>query len=246
MKIQILSDLHLEFRGKYPTISTKADIIVVAGDLAASTPATGTFWAWVRTKTDVPILYVLGNHEFYGHCWPDIIDNYRRVAEDHRITVLENDTFIYNGIYFLGTTLWTDLDSGKCIPAAINSMNDFYYIRKKKGKFQVQDWLNAHKQAVGWLEDELTKQKHSTKVVITHHGPSFYLVSEMFKGDVLNGAFFAQLDNLILHANPDLWLYGHSHCFCDKEIGSTRCIANPRGYPYEDTTGFKDPFLIEV
>ena len=76
MKIQILSDLHNEFLRngkKNPTRKwsavipeTDADIIILAGDIDTGTK--GAEWAILESeRLGKPILYVLGNYEFYGH-----------------------------------------------------------------------------------------------------------------------------------------------------------------------------------
>jgi hypothetical protein len=41
------------------------------------------------------------------------------------------------------------------------------------------------------------------------------------------------------------WLFGHTHNFVDLMIGSTRIVANPRGYPSEKSE-FRTGFVIEV
>ena len=62
MKLHILSDLHLEFSSFEP-LATDAEIIVLAGDIGKG--AKGVYWAR-SVFPDKPILYVPGNHEFYG------------------------------------------------------------------------------------------------------------------------------------------------------------------------------------
>ena len=66
MRIQILSDLHVEFEGNLiPPLAPDAELIVLAGDLApVHTRRVGDIakrWAGADR-----ILYVPGNHEFYG------------------------------------------------------------------------------------------------------------------------------------------------------------------------------------
>ena len=62
MKIHILSDLHLEFAAFNPE-PTDADVVVLAGDIDVRSSGVG----WARdTFPDQEIIYVAGNHEFYG------------------------------------------------------------------------------------------------------------------------------------------------------------------------------------
>ena len=60
MKLNILSDLHLGL-GAMGHPDNDADVVVLAGDIAR--PREAAAWALQFSK---PVLYVLGNHEFYG------------------------------------------------------------------------------------------------------------------------------------------------------------------------------------
>jgi predicted phosphodiesterase len=62
LRIHLLSDLHLEFATmRYQ--SPECDVVVLAGDIA--TGVAGVMWA-AETFKGVPVVYVAGNHEFYG------------------------------------------------------------------------------------------------------------------------------------------------------------------------------------
>ena len=63
MKLHILSDLHTEFVDFDPP-ETDADAVILAGDIGVGLEGLG--WA-ARHFRDRPIIYVPGNHEFYGH-----------------------------------------------------------------------------------------------------------------------------------------------------------------------------------
>ena len=66
MRIHVLSDLHLEFSPFAPQV-TAADVVILAGDIHVK----GRGVPWARQAFEGPVLYVPGNHEFYGglsHC----------------------------------------------------------------------------------------------------------------------------------------------------------------------------------
>jgi len=66
MKIQVMSDLHLEF-GAFEIPRTDADVIVLAGDIHVGIKAID----WIKNQTK-PVIYVLGNHEYYyGQSFPE-------------------------------------------------------------------------------------------------------------------------------------------------------------------------------
>lgn len=70
LRIQLASDLHLElFEVSFPgerliAPAPDADLLVLAGDVANGIRAIELFADW-----PVPVLYVAGNHEYYGLSW---------------------------------------------------------------------------------------------------------------------------------------------------------------------------------
>ena len=107
MRIQVVSDLHLEFHNLLPPVVEDADVLVCAGDLAPI--GTGAVrhaaeeWAEARH-----ILYVPGNHEYYG---TDIDRGRTQLAEECYslgITLLDPDAVVIDNVHFIGATLWTD------------------------------------------------------------------------------------------------------------------------------------------
>ena len=107
MKLYVLSDLHVEFGPFAPDPDTvkAADVIILAGDIYLGVK--GIAWAR-KIFGDKPIVYVAGNHEFYGHHWDKLLDQLREDARAHDVHYLENDSVTINGVRFLGATLWTD------------------------------------------------------------------------------------------------------------------------------------------
>jgi hypothetical protein len=61
----VVSDLHVEF-GAFELPAVDADVIVLAGDLGLGTLVQlARRWSGGR-----PVLFVAGNHEYYGHALP--------------------------------------------------------------------------------------------------------------------------------------------------------------------------------
>ena len=84
MKIQYFSDLHLEF-GELPCASTDADVIIAAGDIGVGLD--GINWL---TQFDQPVIYVLGNHEYWGQDYTDFIDQVWQASSGTNVHFLEN------------------------------------------------------------------------------------------------------------------------------------------------------------
>lgn len=102
MKLNILSDLHLSV-ARFAPPDNRADAIVLAGDIAR--PWDAVTWA---ERFDKPVLYVPGNHEFYGDTLDGTIRRLREACAGTQVQVLDDDEVVLDGVRFLGSTLWTD------------------------------------------------------------------------------------------------------------------------------------------
>src|SRR5688572_2495880 len=98
MKLNVLSDLHLS-RGPLPVPQNDADVVVLAGDIAR--PAEAMAWASGFAK---PVLYVPGNHEFYGGSIEGTIAELKRLSAGTSIRVLHDEEVTIEGVRFLGRT----------------------------------------------------------------------------------------------------------------------------------------------
>ena len=247
MKIHILSDLHIEF-GKFDFQPIDADVVVFAGDIGVGIDGI----EWINSlKIDHPVIYVLGNHEFY-HNDLSILDVIKIKAADN-IHVLENDEVYIDNVRFLGCTLWTDFlffgESEKyfSVQAAKRGMSDFEVIRNNGKRFIPEDSIKFHGESRAWLQENLESSFDGNTIVVTHHLPSSKSVHPRFANSKLTAAFASRLENLILDGEPDLWIHGHTHDKYDYFIGNTRVICNPRGYyGYERTENYDSGFIVNV
>ncbi len=235
MKLQIASDLHLDFLGGYfpgeRLISPAygADLLVLAGDISNGTQAIGLFKDW-----PVPVLFVAGNHEYYGFAHEETRAALREAARGTRVTFLDNDVADFGGVRFLGSTLWTDYRLARdrtqqhLMEHAEQRIADHFRIRTGDGMFTARRALAEHHFSRAWLERELNTPYDGRTVVITHHGPHPLSVHPRYVGDPLNAAFVSNLSELLPKA--DIWIHGHVHDSFDYKIGRCRVVANPRGY----------------
>lgn len=83
--------------------------MVLAGDIGVGTD--GIAWAQ-RAIPDRPVVYVLGNHEFYGQDFERLIQEARACAAGSQGQLLENNTWLVpwgdRTLRVLGCSLWTD------------------------------------------------------------------------------------------------------------------------------------------
>lgn len=235
MKLQLASDLHLEFlQGMFPgerliSPAHEADVLVLAGDIANGTLAIELFKDW-----PVPVLYLAGNHEYYGASMERGRADLRKAAQGTRIKFMDNDVVDFDGVRFLGTTLWTDYrlvlnrTQRHLMENAEMRISDHFRIRYGDGKFTAQRALEEHELARTWLEAELNRPYDGKTVVVSHHGPHPLSVHPRYIGEPLNAAFVSDLSALL--RKSDLWLHGHVHDSFDYNVGGCRVVANPLGY----------------
>lgn len=251
MKIHVLSDLHLEY-GPFELPATESDVLVLAGDIHTHTH--GLEWA-ASVAQGKPVVYVLGNHEFYRAHLSGLAVEMKKCASRLGIHLLDNDAVELDGVRFLGTTLWTDFALDGSGDAAVEAMrfadrwmNDFRLIRYGgKRIFTARDSWRLHQAAVAWLATKLAEPYSGPTVVVSHHCPHPESVPERFRGDPLSPAFCSNLEPLILRHGPSLWIHGHTHDSVDYFVGNTRILCNPRGYlGVELNAAFRPDFVVEV
>jgi Icc-related predicted phosphoesterase len=246
MRIHLLSDLHLRF-WKTPVPRVDADVVVLAGD--TDERLHGIRWA-KEAFGDTPVIYVLGNHEYYGGALFKTNHQIQQEAEGSTVHVLECGSVVLGGVRFLGCTLWTDLelygDRYAGADAVLPVMMDFRKIRVYPGYRRAKplDLAAIHRKSLQWLHEESARSSEPI-VIVTHHAPSSQSVAEEFRGDPVNAAFVSHLDAQVEQLAPLLWVHGHTHRAFDYRIGQTRVICNPRGYPGE-VTGFEAGLVVEV
>lgn len=253
LRLQILSDLHLELGGGTPDDVARrrglgppdvgADAIVLAGDIAGGVD--GVRWA-AATWPDRPVLYVPGNHEFYDREVGSTLDDCRAAARGTTVHVLDHDAVTIDGVRFLGATLWTDFalfgDPARAEAAAARCMMDFHVIRGPAGgplrPHETRVW---HHEARAWLEHALADAATPT-VVITHHAP--HPRSDRV-GDLASAAFVSDLAGVIERYRPRLWIHGHTHACEDYGVGGTRVVSNQAGY-VDEATGFDAACTVDL
>lgn len=248
MRLHILSDLHLEFAPFSPP-ETDADVVVLAGDIHVG--ANGLKWA-IENFPNTPVLYVLGNHEYYGQGFPRHSDKLRRQAKGTNVTVLECDEVEIGDVVFMGCTLWTDYrlkgDPTKAGTKAEKRMADFRQIRVSPGlrKLKFQDTARRHQQSLHWLFERVEAHVDRKKVIISHHAPSPQSIPERHAGSSIGAAYASDLEPFLEENDVSMWVHGHIHDPQDYAVGPTRIIANPRGYPEESNSSFNAGYIVEV
>lgn len=250
MKLRVMSDLHVEFFAFRPP-EAPADVVVLAGDILNE--HYGLIWARKSFPT-TPIIYVMGNHEFYNAHYERVLERARKEAQQLEIHLLENDQTVIDGVRFLGMTLWTDFaveepmhTVGFSMWHANRQMADFSLIRYRGGRLSAEATREFHRASRRWLTERLAEPFDGKTVVVTHHLPHKASIDRQFHRNPLNPAFASHLPELAC-APVNLWIHGHTHCSCDYEpVEGTRVVCNPRGYgPSELNVRFDPNLVVEI
>src|SRR5258708_1845998 len=243
MKIQLLSDLHLEHSHRHPPFvlpASVADVVVLAGDIDNGTRA----FDWdEETFPDQAVLYVPGNHEYYDADLHTAAAGLKaRARRSTNVRLLDNDEVTIDGVRFLGSTLWTDFallgrqKLDRIIAECLRYVVDFRKIRMGGGFLTPQQTIDLHRDAIAFLQAGLDRPFAGKTVVITHHAPHPGSVHPRWGDSPVNAAFVSDLTRLM--GKSVLWLHTHTHDSFDFTVHGTRVLANPMGYR---TSNWREP-----
>jgi Icc-related predicted phosphoesterase len=140
MKIQLESDVHLEF-GQHVVKNVGADVLILSGDICVAnalmshsefTPShmSQRFHNFfVACSSEFKnVVYVMGNHEHYHGDYATTYNHLRdNLSYLPNVHVLEKQTVVIDDVMFIGGTLWTDMNRGDALTmhAIRDMMNDF-------------------------------------------------------------------------------------------------------------------------
>lgn len=269
MKIQIVSDLHLEF-GPIEIKNSGADVLILSGDIIVAADIgrpdpyeviiesersrlVKNFFRAVSCEFE-NVVYVMGNHEHYHG---DISASKKKITDMldemgiFNVHLLENDTVTLDDVIFVGGTLWTDCN--KECPITLfdlkRHMNDYFVVHNGKNRLLPEDTVEIHKNTKDFIGNIVKGNPDKKVVVVGHHAPSKASTHPRYKNEtVMNGAYSSDLSEFILdNPNIRLWTHGHTHESFDYMIGMTRIVCNPRGYHgHAENTTFDMNKVIEV
>jgi hypothetical protein len=267
VKIQLLSDLHLEVHPHFrPQPAPGAQLLVLAGDIGSyqqgSLLADDEFGLRRFSPLHgwpVPVLYVPGNHEYDNLDFDATHARLRGVCAQLGITWLERETVVIGKARFVGTTLWADLDALAALEPtptrqlrqrekAFRAAN--FYLHKaaatRGGQLLLApQWRELALECQAWLRTALAQPFDGTTVVVTHFAPSLRSADPRYGMTPGTAGFCNALDDLLPLAQ--FWLHGHLHCQHDYVAQGCRVVANTLGYAVKgEQAGFRPQFVLDV
>ena len=258
MKLQLLSDLHLETETFDPEPAPGAELLVLAGDIDATWAGYARFKDW-----PVPVLVVAGNHEFDSRelstAWPEFARHCDRLG----LRLLQREATVVTAasgrrVRILGTTRWSDFDlyGAAQRPRAVRAASYFMRLMAASCNGRPFDAEAVREQGLAcraWLEGELQASpqgRWDATLVVTHFAPSLLSADPRFGRQPGTASFCNADDDLIPRA--DVWLHGHLHCRHDYRVARagrapSRVVCQARGLLKKgETQGLEPLKLIEV
>lgn len=248
MLVKCISDLHLHGTAPFRYVDHGEYVCVLAGDIAEG--VNGLAWAMAKIPQHIKVLYVPGNHEYYGHDYALLNARFRahnRMGTN--VHVLLNETVTIGDVDFVGTTLWADFNlyGNQELYAKewYLGLNDSIYIRNNGGRIGPADFIRWHDEAKWFIKNTCETPTTNTRVLITHYCHELS-VAPQYRNDPLTPGFAVKIP-VDMHEKFKVHFHGHTHASFDYETNyGTRVVCNPRGYGAENLNGFNDELVIDI
>lgn len=232
----VMSDLHLEHGAKIdiPVIDG-VKYLILAGDIGSNK----SHLEFIKDcASKYTVIYILGNHEFYGFTLKEVRDFWRSVEIDN-FHFLDNSSVVIDGIEFIGSTLWIDFNRQdfhtmynaateiKDFQKIINANNDEY--------ITAPEMYAEFAESYAYLKDALYEDNGYVKVLVTHYGFSHQSVHSSYREHrealKMNHYFTSNLDYFIGNSLAKVAIHGHMHTSADYHLGDVHVVCEPVGYP---------------
>lgn len=239
MRIRYLSDLHTEF---YDLLAlnrllmrikpSKDEVCVCAGDIGSIVHSRKNYDITLSylSKQFKQVFVINGNHEYYNgdnktmEQVNALMKTYFEEKSFANVQWLNNTTYKYEDVTFIGTTLWTH------VQPETPEINDTRYIPGLTRDI----YNNNHQVCKEWLRSLIPLPSKS--VIITHHMPSPQLVAPKYRDAKINSWFHCNMEKFIENNKNSIacWIYGHTHTASEQHISGVPMLCNPHGYPGEN------------
>lgn len=190
MKIQVISDVHIDVNNNVPIIDNydNSDVCVVCGDIGQPNNQDKKWIMFIKSLSQkfMHVMIVPGNHEYY--CCGSSITKLNIIMRElvkplKNVHILSDDFFVIDDIRFIGTTLWSNTRKYNCdyIKRVMNGyrrihvekmVNDHQHI---KVKADLNCLYQLHISSVDYImrQIEETINNKQRSIILSHHLPTF-------------------------------------------------------------------------
>jgi Icc-related predicted phosphoesterase len=241
VKIDLVSDLHLEFADLTIEDRNGADVLVLSGDILLARPlydfpSDEVNPEWVKNISDrylmakrfrrflrecseqyQQVLFVAGNHEFYTGNWEQTLDILRKECDCFpNVKFMENDTITFGDVTFIGGTLWTDMNKSDSLTIRYiaDALNDYRTIRvesRNYAKLRPFDTIERHYSMLRYIESVVEGKQDQKFVVVGHHAPSKLSTHPSYAHDLHMNGGYSSDLSEFILDHPQIKLWTHGH-----------------------------------
>ena len=257
MKMQVLSDIHLEYYDNYPGltyfIEPKTNILILAGDICYYKHKHFlSFFREVNILFEY-VIFVPGNHEYYSKSIIDLnfstfesveMEMKKSLSKFENVYLLQKDTLIINNIKFIGTTLWYQYFDKNKINNIVPTQSNEFILYNNCLMPHPTIIEKTNKDQLCWLENEILKPDGTYKIVITHYLPSEKCIADKYLNSPDNFLFVTNCEQFFKYL--DYWIYGHTHIRNKFTMNNCVVLSNPFGLPKEQYLKKKENCIINI
>jgi predicted phosphodiesterase len=272
MRIQYVSDIHLELRSptttEFQTILTPvAPYLALCGDIGIPDhPLYAPFLSYCSKQFE-HVFYVAGNHEYYNDSKAIRVqqnkdklglneEEIRQVSEQFPIqTIQERKQRIreicqtFPNVHFLDKEVFQihGWEIAGCtlwsrFQGAPYGYNDFRFIYTEKEKPFTVADYNA------MFEEDIrflqSLPPNPNRIVLTHHVPTEEVLDPKYRGSGKDNSFFAT--EVVDQVQVRVWMCGHTHGARRCKVNGVVVATNAYGYKGEDVAGFSCKATLEI
>jgi hypothetical protein len=237
VRLQLISDLHLETEDFQPEPAPGAEALVLAGDVDSGWAGLRRFAGW-----PVPVLFVPGNHEYDGRDFDAARAGLHALAAELGFVMLDDAVHLMRDaqgrrVRFVGSTRWCDFDlfGASQRERALRAGSYFQRVMNSSRHGRPFDAPAVREQALScraWLQQTLAAPESGpdweATVVITHFGPSIQSADPRYGRQPGTASFCNNDEDLLPRAR--LWVHGHLHCRHDYHLHGCHVVCNARGH----------------
>lgn len=241
MKLQYVSDIHLEFRKEIPIIcptggyhlSDRDNYLALCGDIGDPFLPNYEEFLSIHSKLYQHIIVISGNHEYFHHTIQESNDKILEIVNKYNnITYLNMSSIVIGQTKFVGCTLWSDVSAIK--EQAQSFMNDCKKINISiDQKLSVDNIIELHSRMREFLDQEISSSDRDI-IVLTHHAPTFGMLPML---DQYSPCYASNCDDLI-RKPVKYWISGHTHACLTYLVDNVTCISNCMGYILQESPDF--------